>query len=129
MDPRDFYSLGELLASGGAHQEASQRTSISRSYYAAMLEARDLLTTRLKWKVSKRETHQVVTRAFQFANSNDLRVIGRQLLELKRLREHADYQVSEPVGNAKEALSFSDQVHNALAKADVTQCYDSEGGK
>lgn len=129
MHPRDFYRLGELLASGGAHPEASQRTSISRSYYAAMLEARDLLTTRRNWKVSRHQTHQVVTRAFQFAKSPDLRLIGRQLLELKRLREEADYQVSEPVGNVKEALSFSDQVHKALTKADVTQCYDSEGGK
>lgn len=129
MHPREFYRLGELLASSGAHPEASQRTAISRSYYAAMLEARDLLISAKGLRFPRNKTHQIVLDSYRAADPEDLRVIWRLLLELKKLRDNADYSVADAPGNASEALRLSNDIHSALGTADISKCQVPPGSK
>jgi hypothetical protein len=129
MEAVEFLDLAEILGSeGGPFPEARHRTAISRSYYAALLAARDKLADERGWVFRARETHEFVRRAYAFADPTRHKLIGRLLADLKKLREQADYENRNPLGDVTEAISLSKQVCTELSDADAGDCVDPRRG-
>jgi uncharacterized protein (UPF0332 family) len=115
MDARTFLTTANRLAQGAT--EADWRSAVSRAYYAAFHVARQLFTT----------CHFTVPRADRahsylwmgLCNCGDAAVqrAGADLDVLRRLRNHADYDVAYPLPQAT-ALT---QVQNA---AQIIQVLD-----
>ena len=94
MKGREFLkSARDLLAVGG---EPNWRTALSRAYYALVHEGADAL---LRWGFPKppgEQIHRFARLRFDSTPHSDFRVIGLALDELGRLRNQADYQLSNP---------------------------------
>ena len=91
MSPREFLSLADRLL--GETTEADWRTAISRAYYAAFHESRELLAS---WGFVIRQADQAhtgVSRRLTCSGSPQLVNLGRSLSDLKRMRNVADYDL------------------------------------
>ena len=128
MNAVEFLDFARLIGGpDGPYPQGRKRSAISRSYYAAFLEARDLLFSKAPFTLPKKPKHEQIWRAYLFADPSDLKEIGRLLEDLKKMREAADYVLPEDVSDVdvKEADALSDRIRTALLTADVTQCWDS----
>ncbi len=94
MDGRAFLEVARELTPGGT--EAHRRTAAGRAYYALMLEARELLA---RWGISpapRDSVHHSVRLKMLSSADPDLRQVGLTLERLGRLRNDADYDLSDP---------------------------------
>jgi hypothetical protein len=130
VKPSSFSELAKLLSGmSGPSAESAGRTAVSRSYYAAILEARDRLDAARAFKIKKHEMHDMVMRAFYFADAPEVKKIGRMLKDLKALREEADYQLADEFDRAVigEAAALCSGVQEGLETADFGKCDDPTG--
>lgn len=128
MKPIEFLEVAELLqGDGGPFPEGRHRTAVSRCYYAAFLDARDRLQMERSFRFRKRDAHDSVKRAFEWADGKPLKLIGRLLGDLKKLRESADYEIAGTVGSSRvaEALELARQVESLLDSVDLGGCVDT----
>src|SRR5690242_5923842 len=89
MNFRDFLPLAAALAKGTT--EAEWRTSCSRSYYAAFHVARELLLA-LGFRVPQADrAHGYLWLRLSNAGVAEVQEAGRNLNDLRRERNHADY--------------------------------------
>ncbi len=94
MIGRDFLPIAHLLLV--RPEEASWRSAVSRAYYAAFHGARELLTA-LRFQVPRADrAHGYLWLRLQNCGNPHLEQIGRDLQELRRLRNEADYDLSRP---------------------------------
>lgn len=92
MAPEGFLNLAENLVKVSA--PAFIRSSISRSYYAFFLTARNWL--KCQGIEPKEPTdHKVVAECLQAAATDELRKCGRMLWDMRRLRNQADYDLDD----------------------------------
>lgn len=91
MKPRGFLDLAQELAQRDS--EPCQRTAISRAYYAAFHQARQLLA---EWGFFIRQSdraHTAITRRLSQSGSVTLNLISQSLIEFKQIRNKADYDL------------------------------------
>jgi uncharacterized protein (UPF0332 family) len=99
MQPREFLELAKELSKRDS--EACRRTTISRAYYAAFHETRALLAG---WGFAIRQSdqaHTAVTRRLANSGSTTLSVLSQQLVELKRVRNQADYDLQREISASR----------------------------
>lgn len=128
MQASEFLELARVLAGGGPFPGARTRSSISRAYYSAFLDARDRVRNQPHIHLATKSMHDQVWRSLAFAD-DPLKSIGRLLRDLKQMREKADYQLSpDPTpALAAEAIRLSEIIQRRLAAADLTKCVDPRG--
>ena len=94
MRGREFLkSARDLFAAGG---EPNWRSALGRAYYALVHEGADAL---LRWGFPKppgEQIHRFVRLRFDSTPHADLYPVGTALDRLGRLRNEADYQLSNP---------------------------------
>jgi hypothetical protein len=101
--------------------EAKQRASISRAYYAAFCVARNYLRD-YRNEIPKRgeNEHKFVADKFQSLAYNDsrMREIGNDLSRLRRERNQADYNdiVSNLPSRTKLSLKFAQNILDKIAE-------------
>ncbi len=94
MRGRAFLETARTLAA--RDKEADWRSAASRAYYALFHEARAAL---IRWGfavVKDGSAHAFVRIRFIFADDEDLKVVGRTMENLSRLRNRADYEINSP---------------------------------
>jgi len=106
FNPADFLTLAQTL-SAATTDEARLRTSVSRSYYACFLSARERLAASGSYVPTGRgEDHYNVRRVLA---DTGYRVLSDQLLGLSRKRRTADYELGTRVSpiDAKKAARIA----------------------
>lgn len=101
-----------------ASQSAKLRSAISRSYYAAFIQARNFLRDRESLRIPRENSHQFVIS--QFKNSPDderRRKLGERLQILRGHRRQADYEdkIAGLVGKSEEALGLARRIISGLS--------------
>lgn len=94
MDGRAFLDVARELVGGAT--EAHRRAAAGRAYYALMLEARELLG---RWGLSgppRDGVHAFVRLRLLYSDDPGLKQVGLTLERLGRLRNDADYQLTDP---------------------------------
>jgi hypothetical protein len=93
MEPSEFFKTAELLKAQS--EQAHLRTSVGRSYYAALLHFRD----RLK-KIGLEKTkqpgygaHAFVIQCLQYSEVTECVQVSQYLRDLQQIREDADYHL------------------------------------
>jgi len=128
----EFLELARTLSGGGPYESARLRSAISRSYYAAFLNARDHLLEAVgkRARVKVRGAHDKVWKAYQWAEG-DLKVIGLALEALKGMREDADYELTHDPDNTSvlEAISISEKIQAQLPNVDASNCVNPDTGQ
>ncbi len=130
MNPAEFSEVAGLLSSMTVPpQDGRLRSAVSRYYYAAFLEARDQLKTKRTIEFKKHELHENVKRAFAWSDDKALKLVGRLLEDLKKLREKADYDITGTmdVTATNEAKRICTDIQQTLNLADVRLCKDPLG--
>lgn len=111
------------LAAGSTSDEACFRACISRAYYASFHRAWNELSG--KFNISELSTggsHERVIEALrQHVNSDsakqsEIRTVGDELADLKKLRKRADYWpvLNNPQGDAVLALTLAKTIESRL---------------
>ncbi len=94
MHGRDFLQLADALAAGST--EAEWRSAVSRAYYAAFHVARALLL-HCGFAVPRGEqAHAYLWRRLSNASQAEVVAAGGNLLDLRRERNWADYDLERP---------------------------------
>ncbi len=112
FDWSKYYDLASELVSTDT-DEAKQRSSISRAYYAAFCLARNYLKEELNEEAAPNENvHQFVADRLKNATNKTIREIGKDLSDLRRLRNKADYQdtIFKLNNDAKFALKLAKNI-------------------
>lgn len=105
MNPRDFNILARELAN--RTDPASNRTAISRAYYAAYNVAANLLED-MRYPIPQDgNSHRRVRACLSYSQDKDMRIASHKLAELYSSRLEADYRLSKPQ-NQKDAISRVD---------------------
>jgi uncharacterized protein (UPF0332 family) len=127
MDGRSYLQLADTLASGST--EAEWRTALSRAYYAAFHVARQLLRE-IGFRVPRADrAHSYLW--LRLANAGDSQVewAGTYLNNLRRLRNHADYDLDSPVAQsfplaqvpvARQIIQILDGARQEPTRTDIT---------
>lgn len=127
MDARTFLTTADQLAQGTT--EADWRSAVSRAYYAAFHVARQLFTT-CRFTVPRADrAHSYLW--LRLCNCGDAAVqrAGADLDVLRRLRNHADYDVDHPllpataltqVQNARQVIQVLDLATQEPLKTQIT---------
>jgi uncharacterized protein (UPF0332 family) len=127
MDARNFLITADQLARGAT--EADWRSAVSRAYYAAFHVARQLFTT-FGFTVPRADrAHSYLW--LRLCNCGDaaVRRAGADLDVLRRLRNHADYDVDRPllqataltqVQNARQVIQVLDAAAQDPLKTQIT---------
>jgi len=112
FSPGSFCAFAKTLRHRWDADEASIRTSMSRAYYGAFLEARDAKGL----SSVGRDSHKRVLDAYGGTTPAD-QVISSSLRKLKSLREKADYepQTTCSKSDAHDALTEADKVLKVLS--------------
>lgn len=84
-----LYLARELAA---RNEEASQRSAISRAYYAAFCSARNWLSHRGMPIPPTSDAHTFVWQAFEMQADRPKRAVGQLGRRLRRARTQADYE-------------------------------------
>lgn len=87
----EFLGLAKKLSSKGEASEAELRSAISRAYYAAFHNVRDLLEEKGDYVSTDKDTHQMVWDTCKNGRDPSLRVIGAKGFNLRDDRTKADY--------------------------------------
>lgn len=100
-----------------ASQEAKLRSAISRSYYAAFIQARNFLREQEHLTIPPQNTHQYVMNQFKNSSETARQGVGRRLQRLRDYRNRADYDdtVSGLAGKSQEALGLARRIISGLA--------------
>ena len=96
FSPSDFLDLARSLSQNPMHglEEACQRSAVSRSYYAALLVAREKASDRSGVPYpTQANTHQWTIDHYLNDASPRVKSLGDKLRELHRRRKRADYDV------------------------------------
>jgi uncharacterized protein (UPF0332 family) len=116
MDPRDFLATADQLARGGT--EADWRSAVSRAYYAAFHVARELFMA-CSFTVPRADrAHSYLWLRLCNCGDATMQRAGADLDVLRRLRNHADYDVAQPFLQAT-ALSQMQQARQLLQALDA----------
>src|SRR5947209_4703276 len=92
FDPEQFRNIaGDILRRGS--RPVHCRTAIGRAYYGAFLVARELLLPHFAVPRSD-DVHEAVTRLLGRSGRSELKRIGQQLRDLRRMRNKADYDMN-----------------------------------
>jgi uncharacterized protein (UPF0332 family) len=116
MDARTFLTTADQLARGAT--EADWRSAVSRAYYAVFHVARQLFTT-CGFTVPRADrAHSYLW--LRLCNSGDTTVqrAGANIDALRRLRNHADYDVDRPLLQAT-ALTQAQNARSVLQALDA----------
>ncbi len=108
FNPLFFLEVARELAN--IEREALARTSISRSYYAAFLLSREILSSYGRQvKTGKPKDHELVITEFRKLGRRD---IGDKLDSLRKMRNEADYELDKLITrrHALRALNLADEV-------------------
>lgn len=120
MKGREFLEVAQQLAAEPT--EAHWRTATVNSYYAVMLECRDV---QVQWGFpvpARQNVHAAVRLRFTYSTDAELNEIGRTLDELVKLRNRATYHLSphrdfsgpsralRAIREAQDALTLLDQI-------------------
>ena len=119
MDFRDYLTLARTLAGGST--EAEWRSACSRAYYAAFHVARSLLAG-LHFRVAKADrAHSYLWLRLSNAGVLQVTQAARQLNDLRRDRNQADYDEHHTFTRARaiQNVDFAEQVIQALDAAGV----------
>ena len=105
----------------GRASEANWRTAANRAYYGTMLEIRDAFT---RWGLSvppPAVVHTLVLQRLFTSKDGDMKLVGRMLDDLRRLRRLADYEtgVVWQFASKAEALGAVRRAEKALALFDA----------
>jgi hypothetical protein len=118
MDGRTFLDIARELLAGTT--EAHWRSASGRSYYAVLLEAKAALD---RWGIvlpRRDPLHAAIRLRFAYATDADLRLVGKALDDLVRLRNKADYDLASPgpfVNSSTTATAIT-QAEEAIQKLD-----------
>ncbi|MHB1426125.1 MAG: hypothetical protein ACYC3I_23425 [Gemmataceae bacterium] len=122
MDETGFLELADELSTGS--READWRTAISRAYYAAFHKARTLLRKGGFRVPNAEQAHAYLWLRLSNAGCSDVTSAGKNLHELRRMRNWADYdfgrslaQVAaiDHVGIALDIIQLLHQLANGPA--------------
>lgn len=124
MNGRDFLPTARRLA--GGRDEADWRSAASRAYYAA----RDLLTAFHFTTPRADHAHEYLYRRLNNCGERAVQDAADQLLDLRRLRNRADYDMRSPflVSHATDAVADADQIlqtFDALTLAERSRITDA----
>jgi uncharacterized protein (UPF0332 family) len=99
---KDFLTLAEIWITGAG--EAEWRSAVSRAYYAAFHEARQLLRG-LGFAVPRGDqAHAYLWLRLSNCGEPQLQLAGNELNRLRRERNRADYDVDQTVAHADALL-------------------------
>ena len=116
ISPRDLLQLAESL-SGGA-TEVAWRCAVSRAYYAAFHQARELLQT-LGFQIPRAElVHAFLWKRLQSCGQSEVGLAGSHLHQLRSVRNRADYdvQLSFLQNDAVAAVEIGRRILTAFEK-------------
>jgi hypothetical protein len=101
MKAIDYLLLAEWLIE---HRRSPDgfRTSVSRSYYAALHTSIELLTKMAVAIPNDRNKHEVVPDLLEHTDDTDIRYVGGMLSDLRGHRNKADYSLQEPKAETEE---------------------------
>jgi uncharacterized protein (UPF0332 family) len=119
MDFRDFLPLAKTMVRGAT--EAEWRSACSRGYYAAFHVARRLLLA-LGFRVPQADrAHGYLWLRLSNAGVAEVKEAGRQLNDLRRERNRADYDDHRTIiqADAAQNIRFVEEVIQALDAAAI----------
>lgn len=107
FDWDEYLQLAEDLheRNSDALREASERTAISRAYYAAFHEALRCAPNRVR--NARRDQHRTLIDHYKQAPTQTERAVGRQLERLRDNRNAADYE--DRIGGPGQSMFKADQ--------------------
>jgi uncharacterized protein (UPF0332 family) len=114
FNPLDFLKLAEELKNIPTN-EAKIRSSISRSYYATFLKAREWLRTQ-GWPIYNDARDHIEVRRGLIKRSTKGRMQGNKLASLYRQRGYADYDLTQKLEEKDAANAIT------LAKDIIKNC-------
>src|SRR5262249_24862057 len=117
MTGNDFLTLAARLAGGST--EAEWRTAVSRAYYTPVHAARELFEG-LRFAVPRADhAHQYLYHRLNNCGNAQLQTAGRELSNLRTMRNHADYdlRLPHPRQPARNALQYAQAIIRAVALA------------
>jgi uncharacterized protein (UPF0332 family) len=117
MRGSDFLTLAKKLATGST--EAEWRSAVSRAYYAAFHEARQLLED-LGVSVQRGDrAHAYLWLRLQNSGHPQIQQAGADLNALRGLRNQADYDLKRPLlqGIAAPQVRLAERIIQALQNA------------
>jgi|SRR5579884_2574660 len=103
MDETGFLELADELSMGS--RQADWRTAISRAYYAAFHKARALLQQSGFRVPNGERAHAYLWLRLSNSDHADVDNVGRRLHRLRRTRNRADYDFSQPLDEAASIAS------------------------
>ncbi|WP_157977898.1 hypothetical protein [Paraburkholderia kururiensis] len=115
----DLLALAGQLANGAV--EAEWRSGASRAYYGAFHKALEVADANLPPSPQSLGEHEKLTERLK-AHSMKGRSLAYVLIDLKKVRTHADYHLSMPFAQ-KEATDLVASCHAFLPKADLFAAY------
>lgn len=118
FDWSEYFNLAKELIDSDTN-EAKQRSSISRAYYAAFCLARNYLRDYLEIKPRSDENkHKFVAEKFQHHDRKNQKMIeiGRDLSRLRSDRNKADYEdtLLNLTNKNKSALKIAENIINKI---------------
>lgn len=114
MSPKEFLVIAQRLANEPT--EAAWRTAVSRAYYSIFHECREQLAV---WGFLTRQSdqaHLAVSRRLLGSQVRALIDLGQLLMNSKRVRNHADYELKRPFRQT-EVLRFVQSIETAAMTA------------
>lgn len=97
MLPDIFLEVAKEWSDNKSNCEAHSRSAISRAYYAAFHCCKRTLHDLGIPETGFGGSHQKVIDALKQSGDKELASLGRKLLDLKVMRESADYQIGFPL--------------------------------
>lgn len=97
LDPINFLEVADRLKDDP--NEAFQRTSVGRSYYAVFLYFRDYLNSKgiSKQIEPKKDIHDFVINCLSYSDTSIGSKVGQKLRELRQYRREADYNLKDSI--------------------------------
>jgi uncharacterized protein (UPF0332 family) len=121
MNPLDFLALADQLAAD--HSEASQRSAVSRAYYAAFNAAKALIESCGLRFPSTNEAHAKLPMCMAHSGDAELKVAEGKLHSLRQQRNGADYELDDPkfgkVALVALQLRIARQIADAIREAEA----------
>ena len=121
MRSREFWDLSNELMS--RTEEACWRTSVSRAYYAAFHRTRDFLATLGFRTRQSDQAHAGLYRRLSCSKRDDLDEAARSLMELRGLRNVADYEIV-PTFAKSAVVQAADRVRAIFERLDLSRDTD-----
>jgi uncharacterized protein (UPF0332 family) len=115
MNPGQFLTFADVIAQSPTSGPAGFRSAISRAYYGAFLEARELIGTRRGFRIdSGGNEHKYLQRLLLNCSVEEGQEIGELLKNLQQSRKEADYDM--------HLLHCERQAERSFASPEPTSC-------